>query len=142
MTDHDLILQERHAQRAQELADPAYRTVLGIGAPARLSGEPLNSYRVRLVNGLKGFSDTWKRATPESLAGLGAAGALDVAAEQVFADAIASVRSNRGPLRKVTEVDPNTGQRITRFYGDPNGWLKQFQNPDRYLTGINTRGQR
>lgn len=33
MTDHDLILQERSAAKAQELADRAYRTALGVGAP-------------------------------------------------------------------------------------------------------------
>jgi len=142
-TTHDEILAERGATEVQARADNAYRHALGCGAPPRLSGESLPEYRIRLVHGLKGFSERWKRIDRPGLAGVARSGALGVAEEQVFNDAIASVRRNVGPLRKVTEVDPDTGLRMTKFYGDPHSWLDQFSNATRYLTGINTnRGSR
>lgn len=141
-TTHDEILAERGATEVQARADSAYRHALGCGAPPRLSGESLPEYRIRLVDGLRGFSERWKRIDRPGLAGVARSGALGVAEEQVYADAVQSVRRNTGPLRKVTEVDSETGSRITRFYGDPHAWLDDFSLPTRRLTGINTKGNR
>lgn len=134
---HYEILAQRAATEAQARAESAYQQVLGCGAPPRLSGESLSEYRIRLVHGLKGFSERWRRVDHAGLAGVARAGALQVAEEQVYADAVHSVKRSTGPLRKVTEVDPDSGLRITRFYGDPSGWMDQFSNPTRYLKGIN-----
>lgn len=137
----DEILSEQSATAAQQRADAAYRHALGVSAPARLAGESAPGYRVRLVSGVARFSERWKKVDRAGFAGLAAGGALHVAEEQVYADAVRSAKRSTGPLRKVTEVDPDTGLRITRFYGDPRGWLDQFSNPTRLVTGIN-RGSR
>jgi hypothetical protein len=67
-TTHDEILAQRAATEAQAQADSAYHHALACGAPPRVSGETLQEYRIRLVHGLKGFSERWRRVDQSSTA--------------------------------------------------------------------------
>jgi hypothetical protein len=67
----------------QSRADEAYQTARR-RAPPPLPYESPEQYRIRLIDGVKGYSPAWKRA---DLSKTAISGALDVAEQQIFADA-------------------------------------------------------
>jgi len=126
---------EEEYSNIQTRADPAYRATGHDGAPGRLLGESVTDYRLRLLNGVKAKSPTWRGATLPR-----AADVLNAAEPQILSDAVASLRDNAnyapGELKEVIERDA-TGRRITKFYGDNSITWAPFQPSSvKYVTGF------
>ena len=107
---------------AQQRADKVYRA-FDSSAPQWLNGETLHQYRRRLLEPHQTHSQKWKTT---DLAKIGPA--LDVAEDQIYADAYRSAcePTNDGKQRCVTEPD-QAGRMIRRFYGDPRAFVDQFR---------------
>jgi len=92
-----------------------------------LPGENPISYRKRLAAKFQKFSATLKEVKLDSLDGA----AFDHLENQIYADAQAAALSpeitSSGRLIPIYETNPQTGQRITRWAGDMDGWLSNFK---------------
>jgi len=103
---------------AQARADSVF-SALGDRAPRPLDGETGIAYRRRLAGLLKKHSEEWKTVNLGVVAADEAAFAI--AERQIYVAAQAAARHpidiEPGILREVTEVNPATGQRMTKFYG-------------------------
>lgn len=139
-SSRDDIATEVAASRYRERADAAYRAAVGAPPPGHMPGESLAAYRVRLADGLKGFSQSYRGFNVDSLAGMARAGALANAEETIFQDAIVSAKRPVGPLREVQELD-RSGRPIVKFYGDPAGCWDVFKFPVRRVARFNTGGR-
>jgi 8-oxo-dGTP pyrophosphatase MutT (NUDIX family) len=119
---------------AQFRADSAYQA-FGQDAPAPMRGEDVADYRRRLIAPLQKHSKAWGAkdlvAINDSV--------LDIAEEQIFADAMVAAKSAsdvpEGQLREVTTVDRTTGIRSTNFYG-PNTFIRGMSRQRGRLTGV------
>lgn len=122
----------------QARADAAY-TALGSRAPAFLAGESAQTYRKRLMGGLKSHSKDWKDA---DIGAINDTAALDTIERRVYADAEYAGRHpvNLGAdeLRSIRRVD-ETGRNVTEFAGSPIAWMGQFGGNRRQVAGIRTK---
>ena len=138
-TSRSDIVEEMHASQYRAAADAAYRAAVNAPAPGHLPGESTAAYRLRLASGLKGFSPTYKSFTVESLASMHQAGALHIAEETIFHDAVAAARRPVGPLRETHEFD-QADRKVIRFAGDPEHCWGQFKLPVRRVARFNCPG--
>jgi hypothetical protein len=138
-TSRDDITVEVAASQYRQAADAAYRAAVGGAAPGHLPGESLAAYRIRLADGLKGFSRDYRKFSVDSLAQMHRAGALGIAEETIYRDAAEAAKRPVGPLRERKELD-QSGRPIIRFYGSPDEAWGPFKTPPRYVTRFNTRG--
>lgn len=138
-TSRDDITVEVAASQYRQAADSAYRAAVGGAAPGHLPGESLAAYRIRLADGLKGFSRDYRKFSVDSLAQMHRAGALGIAEETIYRDAAEAAKRPVGPLRERKELD-QSGRPIVRFYGSPDACWGPFKIPPRYVKAFNTRG--
>ena len=136
MTTSDSIMTEVAANQHRERAAAAYRAAVGAPPPGHLPGESLAAYRVRLADGLKGWSPTYRKFSVDSLAQMHRAGALAVAEDTIYQDAIAAAKRPTGPLRAVPEKD-QSGREIVKFFGDPKHVWDAFKLPVRRVARFN-----
>ena len=136
MTTSDSIMTEVAANQHRERAAAAYRAAVGAPPPGHLPGESLAAYRVRLADGLKGWSPTYRKFSVDSLAQMGRAGALHIAEQTIYSDAVVAAKRPVGPLREVREAD-QAGREITKFYGNPSAWMDSFKLPVRRVARFN-----
>lgn len=111
---------------AQARADAAYHA-WGKSAPAPMQFEELNTYRVRLIDGLKEHSPTWKDNT--MAAARADSHTLEIAEGTIFADAIKASRNPKlVPLGQLRERHSTTGagHKVTDFEGDNKTWMSAF----------------
>jgi hypothetical protein len=110
-----------HVTAAQARADACFK-LQGLQAPPPVPHETLGDYRRRLVSNMQHYlpdDSPWKKARVESQPD----GNLPVYERHIFDTAVAEFTKPAGPMRKVTSLNDENGQRITRFYGDPeNCW--------------------
>jgi hypothetical protein len=122
---------ERELMNLRARADEVYRAAGRIGAPEPTSFDRPESYRLRLAEGLKKHSATWKDA---DLVNAYAAGAFGVVEGQIYADARASGRTyglKPGQIRERPFVTA-AGVRIIEFDGGPDShFTKQFAREPR-----------
>jgi hypothetical protein len=125
-----------HASKVQARADAAYQAH-GLRAPARVHGELLDDFRVRLLQPLVRHSERWRSVDVGTLP----EGALAIAEEQIFADAAQAgldpANVALGTLRELFETD-RAGRRISRFIGSPSACWDVFKQPVRSVTRFNT----
>jgi hypothetical protein len=105
------------------------------GADRWANGETYDSYRRRLLGGVKQHSAQWKEVDLTAFEGK----ALDTVEVQVYADSYQTATSPAsvpvGTLRKHVDVDA-TGRQITSFTGDPEACWGQFKAPKQVMTGM------
>jgi hypothetical protein len=113
----------------QARADAVFRA-FGEAAPPPMSGEIPPSYRRRLSRMLQRHSPDWKDidlyAIPDAV--------LAVAEQKIYADAKEASKTPDVPEGRQlsrTTVDPDTGHRVTMFYGD--SFIKRFTGPKFYV---------
>ena len=115
----------------QARADAVYGG-FGERAPAPLQGETTAAYRIRLAKGLQKHSKAWANVVLKDLP----VTALDVATQQIYADAVVAARSPDGvpvgQLRPIRRSDAS-GRQITEFVGDPSAWMSDFRTPPRSI---------
>lgn len=113
---------ERRMYADQAEFDPAYAAAYR-KAPPPLAHERPGEYRRRLVAGLSGYSDRWRKADFDAMSD----DVLAIAGPQVRADAIANGKTaglRPGELREITKN--NGGAVISEFIGDPDTtWFGQ-----------------
>lgn len=103
-------------------------SAFGKSASRPLQGESIMSYRKRLLNGLKAYSDSYKDI---SLASIKDAKLLDLAEKQIFADALNAAKS---PTMYAADQEieiherDRAGRVISKFKGGM-GWLDAFKVP-------------
>jgi hypothetical protein len=121
---------ERELMELRARADETYRAAGRIGAPEPTSFDRPDTYRLRLAEGLKKHSATWKDA---DLVNAYAAGALDVAESQIYADARASGRTYGLKPGEIRERPFTTaaGARVIEFDGVDAHFTQQFAREPR-----------
>jgi hypothetical protein len=113
---------EMELMNSRVKADEAYRAAGRMGAPEAYSYERPDSYRLRLAEGLQKHSDTWKNA---NLSNALAAGAFNVAEEQIYNDARATGRTHGLKEKEIQEIPgaSSAGHRVTEFKGGSQAWF-------------------
>ncbi|MBX8634781.1 MAG: hypothetical protein KHF84_09815, partial [Thermoplasmata archaeon] len=110
---------------ARNRADSVYQALTGQPASQPLPGEPPLSYRKRLADGLRKFSDKFKNERLDSLSGT----VYDEIESRIYADAQEAIRSPsivaHGELRPITE--DFMGHKRTRYVGDPRAAWERFE---------------
>ena len=110
---------------ARSRADSVYQALTGQSCSMPLPGEPPLSYRKRLADGLRKFSDKFKNERLDSLSGA----VYDEIEASIYADAQAAMRSpavtRAGTLRAITTTE--MGQEITRYIGDERAAIAPFE---------------
>ena len=132
------ITDEVRANAYRAAADGAYRAAVGGSAPAHLPGESVEAYRIRLASGLQPFSATYKKLSVRDLDGMRRSGALHIAEQTIFEEAVAAARRPTGPLRETQDPPDRSGRSITRFFGSPEDCWGPFKQPPKYVTRFNT----
>ncbi len=135
------ITDEVRANTYRQRAEEAYRATLNAAPPGHLPGESVESYRIRLASGLKGFSPTYGRMSVRDLDQMRRAGALHIAEETIYAEATAAARRPTGPLRETQEPPDRSGRSITRFFGSPEDCWAPFKQQPRMVARFNTGGR-
>lgn len=130
------VTDEVRANEYRARADAAFRATVNAPPPGHLPGESVTAYRLRLLDAMKGFSPTYRKLPTESLASMARAGALGIAEETVFQDAVAAGRRPTGKLRAVDEPD-GSGRVIRKFYGSPEECWGPFKLPVRRVSRFN-----
>ena len=128
---------------AQGRADSVWQ-MHGKQAPPALGGETVTAYRLRLLREMQPHSPEWKDKNLGTLAAADAA-ILDTAEKLIYADAAVAARtmtSLPGQLRMERQVDPDSGLRINRWYGDPNSWMDAFKTPYQVATRVGGEDRR
>ena len=134
------VADEVRATQYRARADAGYRAAVGAPPPGHLPGESGTAYRLRLLDAMKGFSRTYRRLSTGDLAQMHRAGALRVAEDTVYQDAVAAARRPVGRLREVQELD-RANRPIDKFYGDPGECWAPFKLPVRRVARFNTGGR-
>jgi hypothetical protein len=128
----DAITPEQRQQLAEcQMAADAVCLAWNERAPMPLHGETVEAYRIRLLEPWKKHSPAFKEL---DLAKLAAAGGLDVAEKQIFADAVAFSNSPErvAPGQLLTIEKRLDGGHIMRtFQGHPRAWMDEFAGPVR-----------
>ncbi len=140
-SSRDDVVDEVRASTYRQRAEEAYYAALSAPPPAHLPAESVASYRIRLASGLKGFSPTYGRMSVRDLDGMRRAGALHIAEETIFEEAIAAARRPTGPLRETQDPPDRSGRRITRFFGSPEDCWAPFKQQPRMVARFNTGGR-
>ena len=130
------IEEEMHASKYRAAAEPAYRAAVNAPPPGHLPGESIAAYRLRLADGLKGFSSTYRSFSTQGLLSMHRANALHIAEETIYHDAIAAARRPVGPLRETHQLD-QADRKIIRFDGDPEYCWGPFKAPVRRVARFN-----
>lgn len=106
-------------------ADGVYQALTGQPASMPIPGESPISYRKRLADGLRRFSDRMKDVRVDSLTGE----AFAVVEDRIYTDAQAATRSDaivpKGSLRPITTTD--RGHTRTDYIGDSSVWNAPFR---------------
>lgn len=136
---------ENATLEAQARADRVCR-LWGKRAPEAMMGEPVRSYRRRLLKPLQQFSDEYSKVDLNLISD---PRTFDIAERAIFADAARASSDNsrqpRGVLREIVRED-QSGRRISEFVGDVSVTLEPFRmqpyrvrrinkNADSYLGG-------
>jgi hypothetical protein len=107
----------------------------GEDAPAPMSGEQPQDYRIRLAGRLLRYSTDLKGI---DLQAIGDSTAFKAVEDKIYADALRESGRHsdvpEGQLREVTTVDRATGVRMTHFYGR-NTFFRQMSRPRGRLVG-------
>ncbi len=135
------VVDEVRANAFRAQAEPAYYAALNAAPPGHLPGESVEAYRIRLASGLKGFSPTYGRMSTRDLDGMRRSGALHIAEQTIFEEAVATARRPTGPLRATQDPPDRSGRSITRFFGNPEDCWSPFKQPPKYVTRFNTGGR-
>ena len=102
---------------ARARADATYRAVTGKPASEPIPGESPISYRKRMADGLRKFSEKFKEERVDSLSGP----SFDAIEGLIYADAQAAAKRPdvlpAGTLRAITRND--SGHTVTEYLGDP-----------------------
>jgi hypothetical protein len=127
--------EERQALAECQMRADAVALAFGERAPAPLVGENLAAFRVRCLLPYQPHSVAFKNLDLDKLA---AAGGLDVAEKQIFADALAYSKSPErvapGHLLMV-EKKLDGGHIMRTFQGHPRSWMDDIAGPVRqYVT--------
>jgi 8-oxo-dGTP pyrophosphatase MutT (NUDIX family) len=113
----------------------------GKRAPAPLRGEKVMAYRKRLLGAYKVHSADYKDI---DVGIINDAAMLAVVEKRVFADAMQAamhpVDVPVGQLREITRVDPDTGVRITSFFGQGT-FIGAMKRPSLRVTEIHTKNR-
>jgi hypothetical protein len=108
-------------------------------APLPASDESVTDYRRRICNKLRLISPRWKYIDVSSFP---VGPQLNLAEEQIFADAVAAVndpsRAAPGTLIESITTD-RANRRISKFIGDPGACWDSFKSSTRGVTGIGGR---
>ncbi len=118
-------IEDRNAlAEVRNRADSVYQALTGQPASQPMPGETPISYRKRLADGLRKFSDSMKEVRLDSLSGP----ALDVIEERIYKDAMEALKAPAhipsGQLRAITRND--SGHQITEYVGDPKVAFADF----------------
>jgi hypothetical protein len=96
------------------------------------------AYRKRLARGLQRHSKDFEKVDLHEVNG----SAFDAIEAKIYADAVVAARTPDfipgGPLRAITKVDQQTGQRMTTFHGD-HTFIHEMKRPARRVRTINTK---
>lgn len=120
-----------YAERAtaQARADGVY-IQFGKQAPAPMAGETPLAYRVRLLNGVKDHSKTYKDVALDKIA-IADKAAFEAMEPQIYHDAEIVARSPAtvpvGELRCIERKEG--GHTIRDWVGEPAAWMNQFAGP-------------
>ena len=99
-------------------ADGIYQALTGQTASSPMPGENPISYRKRIADGLRKYSDRMKEVRVDALTGE----AFNAIEDIIYADAQAAIRSDavipEGQLRKIVRMD--RGREKTEYVGDPS----------------------
>ena len=140
-SSRDDVVDEVRANTYRQRAEEAYRATLNAAPPGHLPGESVESYRIRLASGLQPFSATYKKMSTRDLDGMRRSGALHIAEQTIFEEAVAAARRPTGPLRETQDPPDRSGRSITRFFGSPEDCWGPFKQPPKYVTRFNVRGR-
>lgn len=118
--------EERDAMaRAQARCDSVAQ-MFGLRAEPPLAGEHIDAYRRRLVAPLQKYSQASQKINVDRLD----SATFDLVEERIYADAQTAARAPDDPtpgrLTPVRSVDA-AGRTITRYFGDPDGWMAPFK---------------
>lgn len=119
---------ERNAiATARKRADSVY-SALGRDTPEWLPGESPKSYRRRLADCLKQYSDAMKKTIVDALPD----DVFDLTEERIYADALEAMK--RPDIMPPLTLRPHryqdeSGRYITEYFGDPLAWMKDFMSP-------------
>ena len=109
---------------ARSRADVLYQAIENRSASVAIPGESPISYRKRLVDGLRKYSDRMKDVRVDALTGA----AFEVVEDTIYADAQAAIRSDAiipaNTLRPITTND--RGHYRTDYVGDSSVWTEPF----------------
>ena len=109
---------------ARSRADVLYQAIENRPASIAIPGESPISYRKRLVDGLRKYSDRMKDVRVDALTGA----AFEVVEDTIYADAQAAIRSDAiipaNTLRPITTND--RGHYRTDYVGDSSVWTEPF----------------
>lgn len=109
---------------ARSRADVLYQAIENRPASVAIPGESPISYRKRLVDGLRKYSDRMKDVRVDALTGA----AFEVVEDTIYADAQAAIRSDAiipaNTLRPITTND--RGHYRTDYVGDSSVWTEPF----------------
>ncbi len=109
---------------ARSRADTLYQAIENRPASVAIPGESPISYRKRLVDGLRKYSDRMKDVRIDALTGA----AFEVVEDTIYADAQAAIRSDAiipaNTLRPITTND--RGHYRTDYVGDSSVWTEPF----------------
>lgn len=112
---------ERQMYADQATFDPAY-IAANRKAPPPMGHERPGEYRRRLVAGLSGYSDRWRKADFGAMSD----DVLAIAGLQVRADAIANGKTAGLRPTEIRAIDKSTGGHIvTEFVGGDDAWFGQ-----------------
>jgi hypothetical protein len=118
---------ERELMELRARADETYRAAGRIGAPEPMSSDRPDTYRLRLAEGLKKHSATWKNA---DLVNAYAAGALDVAETQIYAEARAAGPTAGLAPGQMKPVDRSDGlHKVIEWVGNGAHFTDHFRRP-------------
>lgn len=129
---------EVRANTYRQQAASAYHAAVGAAPPAHLPGESIESYRLRLASGLQPFTKTYRSMSVRDLDQMRRSGALHIAEQTIYQEAVEHARRPVGPLRETQDPPDRAGRVITRFFGSPEDcWAPFKQQPRlaRFKTG-------
>ncbi|MGC9216183.1 hypothetical protein [Acidithiobacillus sp.] len=112
-------MEDRNAlSETRARADGIYQALTGQTASAPMPGESPISYRKRMADGLRKYSDRMKEVRVDSLTGE----AFKLIEDTIYEDAQNAIRSDsiipEGQLRKIVRMD--RGREKTEYVGDPS----------------------
>ncbi len=111
----------------QSRADSVFHA-LGEAAPAPMAGEVPDGYRRRLARILQRYSPDWKHIDLHTVAD----SVLALAETKIYADALAEAASPTAPPDQLimrTRTNPDSGHRITEFFGNGTTFIRGLKRP-------------